>query len=57
MYFCSVFLGAFYHESFEVIGIDVVVHNTALWILVGWLAHNKQFYTILMSAVNFGGMI
>ena len=49
-------LGAFYHESFEVIGIDVVVHNTALWILaefglVGFVLFAIPFVCLIVYAL------
>ena len=49
-------LGAFYHESFETIGIDVIVHNTALWILaefglVGFVLFAIPFVSIVVYAL------
>ncbi len=50
-------LGAFYRESAEVIGIDVVVHNTALWILaefgfVGFVLFAIPFVCVIRYAVT-----
>jgi O-antigen ligase len=54
-------LGAFYHESAEVIGIDVVVHNTALWILaefgfIGFVLFAIPFVCVIRYAVTECGL-
>jgi len=49
-------LGAFYHESFEAIGIDVIVHNTVLWVLaefglIGFVLFAIPFVCIVFYAL------
>lgn len=49
-------LGAFYYNSFDLIGFSVVVHNTALWVLaefglVGFLIFIVPFLLIFKYAV------
>ncbi|WAJ35835.1 lysylphosphatidylglycerol synthase domain-containing protein [Pseudomonas sp. GOM7] len=54
-------LGAFYHESSELLGIDVIIHNTALWILaefgvVGFALFAAPFICIFKYALSGCGL-
>lgn len=54
-------LGAFYHESAEVIGVDVVIHNTALWMLAefglfGFVLFACSFFCVCRYAVTGCGL-
>lgn len=52
-------LGAFYHESAEILGVDIVVHNTVLWILaefglVGFSFFAIPFFSIMRYMITGG---
>lgn len=54
-------LGAFYHESSELLGIDVIIHNTALWVLaefgvVGFVLFAAPFVCIFKYAHSGCGL-